>query len=555
MGAGFLGRKLRLWAVVDGTEMEVAQFGADYQLNTIPTGSIQLPLGRRVGDLRPHPVHSAVKRLRNKKPVQVFAEFKAHGAQGNPPGNAEDPPDGQAVLVFDGYTTGPGYERMTAGAGYSIGMEGWLADLNFSSALSKASHPTNPADLAFPTVLRLLTPSSAASVGASGGLTGDSLAGVFLGPAAAADFWANGMKKWFEALAAQDHLAELGGPVAQALGALGGGLAGAGGGGRNDQALAALARMTTGSLGSPALAFDLSGAGAAQIHIVRNITTQLAAMTLESVASTTMWDNLIGMANEFMFAVAPGVERAAVVPYNPVLRDPYKTIFASEYDDIKLSGDMPRVLRAVGLFGSRMMDGGPPVQGDPVPYKEIGIGGWYEPAGGAGGQVILRQAPGWLAGLAPEVYLQSRSKPTDLVVPTGPDPKAPAAAPQPAPADVFKGLNQVVNRFAQAAYATEVLKFRSGTLVGKFRTDVAPGSVVKVETAGERFVGPDDQFGQELYAAVTRVSLFADGEGQKASTTFGLAHHRAPDENTSEATSMSRHPLYATTWKGGPLRK
>lgn len=547
MPAGFLGRKLKLWAVVDGTEMDVVRFGADYQLNTIPTGSIQLALGRRMDTLAPHPIHEKVKSLRNKKPVKVFAQFTAHGRQGDPPANAEDPADGETVLVFDGYTTGPGYERMTAGAGYSIGMEGWLADLNFSSAISKASHPSNPADLAFPTVMRLLNPSLAASTGPSGGMTGPSLASVFLGPAVTVDFWGTGMKKWFEALAAKDHLADLGGPLAQALGA---------GGGTNDQALAALARMSAGDLGSPALAFDLSGAGAAQQHIVRRIVTQLSEMTLETVAGSTMWDNLVAMANDFMFAVVPGVERAAVVPYNPVLRDPYKTIFATEYDAVQLAGDMPRILRAVGLFGDKMMDGGPPIQGQPVPFAQIGIGGWFEPNGSNGGQVILRQAPGWLAGVCPELYLEARSSPADLVVPTGPNPAAPAgAAPAAPPADVLVGLSSVINRFAQAVYALEVLKFRRGSLTGKFRLDIAPGSAVKVETAAERFIGEKDEFGQELYATVTGVSLFADSEAQKASTTFALAHHRAPDENTAEATSMARHPLYSTLWKGGPLRK
>lgn len=546
MPAGFLGRKLKLWAVVDGTEMDVVRFGADYQLNTIPTGSIQLALGRRMDTLDPHPIHAKVKTLRNKKPVQVFAQFTAHGRQGDPPANAEDPADGETVLVFDGYTTGPGYERMTAGAGYSIGMEGWLADLNYSSAISKASHPSNPADLAFPTVMRLLDANLAPSAQAGGGITAQSMASVFLGPAATADFWTNGMKKWFEALAGTDHLATIGGLAGQAIGNSGG----------NNQALAALARMLTGSLGSPALAFDLSGAGAAQIHIARKITTTLAEMTLETVAGSTMWDNLIAMANDFMFAVVPGVEKAAVVPYNPVLRDPYKTIFATEYDAIQLAGDMPRILRAVGLFGSKAMDGGPPTVGGPVPYKELGIGGWFEPNGSNGGQVILRQAPGWLDGVAPEIFMENRTRPVDLVVPTGPNPAVPAGAPpMPPPVDVLRGLNPVINRFAQAVYALEVLKFRRGSLTGKFRLDIAPGSAVRVETAAERFIGEKDEFGQELYATVTGVSLFADSEAQKASTTFALAHHRAPDENTAEATSMARHPLYSTLWKGGPLRK
>lgn len=542
----FRGRKFQLRAVVDQTEMEIIQFGADFELNTIPQGQIVLGLGRDADTLKAHPIHSKINSLRLKKPVQVYCKALPHGQDLPAPGNGpsdEDPPDNEEVLLFDGYTTGGAYQRGTAGAGYSISMEGWLADLAYSSAISKALHPASPAQLAFPAALQLVTPESGAATAASSNLTGASLASTVLSVGVGGDLWKEGIKKWFELLCAQDHLATQGSLIGQQVGSSG----------PNSAALNALKRMDTGELRSPGLKIELGGAGAAMQQIDRNIKRIIAEETLESVAGHTLWDNLINLGSNFMFVVVPGVERAAVVPFLPILREPYKTIYANEYDDGQLSGAMPRVLRAVGLFGSKEWAGGPPIVGGDAAYKEIGIGGIYEAPGTAGGLVLLKQAPLWLAGVAPEVYLENAPGPP--VVPAAPAPGVPGGVPGPPPKDVMKGLNDAINKFAQAMYGMEVLKYRQGTMSGKFRTDIAPGSVVRIETAGEKFIGADDQFGQEMFACVTRVSLFVSSEGQKASTTFALAHCRGKDENNADQTSMAAHPLYSTKWIGGPLRK
>lgn len=552
----FRGRKFEIRAVVDGTPMEVVQFGADFELNSIPQGQIVLPLGRRVPsgrgkpdepDMAAHPIHKKINSLRFKKPIQVFMKATGHGQDLGPAGGGpsdEDPPDNEEVLVFDGYTTGGGYQRNTAGVGYSIGMEGWLADLAYSSAISKALHPASPAQLAFPAALQLITPESGAATAASSNLTGASLASTVLGVPVGGDLWNDGIKKWFELLCAQDHLATQGSLVGIQVGSSG----------PNAEALKALAKMETGALLSSGLKIELGGAGAALQQIDRNIKRMIAEETLESVAGTTLWDNLINLGSNFMFAVVPGVEKAAVVPFLPILREAYKTIYANEYDDISLSGSMSRVLRAVGLFGSKEFAGGPPIAGGDAAYKDIGIGGFYEAPDTKGGLVLLKQAPLWLAGVAPELYLEGAVGPP--IVPAAAAPGAGGAAPPgPKPRDVLKGLNSAINKFAQAMYAMQVLVARQGTLAGKFRTDIAPGSVVRIETAGERFIGADDQFGQEMYATVMRVSLFATAEGQKAGTTFALAHCRGKDENTADQTSMAAHPLYSTKWSGGPLRK
>lgn len=542
--SGFRGRKFRSWMEVAGTEVEIIQFGADFELNTIPSATAVCALGRNVKDQKPAAIHQLVKTLRMKQPVKVWLQMDAHGERVPPTVdvNDEDPPAGEKTLIFDGYTSGPAYQRRGNAASFSIALEGWLADLAYSSCLSASTHPSTPADLAFPVVLRLLNPNLASSTQPGAGMTGPSLAQAILAPNVVEDLWGNGILPWFKALASDDHVASVGGAFAALLK-----------GGPNRAALAALERMKPGIPGTVPLKFDLGGAGAAQAQIVSNIQSMIARQTFETLFGYTMWDNLVGMASNFMFAVSPGIADAMVVPMIPTLNDHMLTIYDTEYDDIALSGASQRTLKAVALFGSKDMDGGPPMAGNGVPLKDVGVGGVYSPAGVKEGLVIAKQAPEWLGGLAYEAYTSNIKGPNDLVVPVAPAPGG-GGLRGPDPALVIGGLNQVLNKFARAMYGFEVLKFRQGQLVGKFRTDIRPGSIVRIECASDRFIEVIDQFGEELFAAVNRVSLYLDAEGSKASTTFGLAHNRGRDENASPDTSMESHPLYATKWKGYRLR-
>jgi hypothetical protein len=123
----------------------------------------------------------------------------------------------------------------------------------------------------------------------------------------------------------------------------------------------------------------------------------------------------------------------------------------------------------------------------------------------------------------------------------------------PSPGDLSLQACSLMNAYAQVLYAYEVLKAREGDLSGKLRFDIAPGSSIKIEGCGEKFLGLSDDFGDAMFASVLQVDFIIDCETPRASTSFHIAHIRGSDENRLPGTSVERHPLWETVWDGAPL--
>jgi hypothetical protein len=110
------------------------------------------------------------------------------------------------------------------------------------------------------------------------------------------------------------------------------------------------------------------------------------------------------------------------------------------------------------------------------------------------------------------------------------------------------------DRMARYLYMMEVLRGRSGTLAGKFRLDIAPGTTVYIRNVGEQIIGDLDLAATDLWATVKTVQIGLDSEESQAATVFELAHIRTPEENTNDRTSIASHPLYLNqVYKGAPL--
>jgi hypothetical protein len=122
--------------------------------------------------------------------------------------------------------------------------------------------------------------------------------------------------------------------------------------------------------------------------------------------------------------------------------------------------------------------------------------------------------------------------------------------------------SNALSRFAEHYFKTEVLSQRFGELSGKLRFDIAPGSVVQIETPPDdptkrnREVTPEDS----VYATVIQVSFVINAEKAAAGTSFVLSHLRSYGENTElqytrceNCGGADRPPLYSKPWFGGPL--
>ena len=113
---------------------------------------------------------------------------------------------------------------------------------------------------------------------------------------------------------------------------------------------------------------------------------------------------------------------------------------------------------------------------------------------------------------------------------------------------------RLMAKYAEALYVYEALRLRGGDMGGKLRFDIGPGSVLKIEGCGEKFLGVDDQFGQTFYATVLQVDTFIDAEAPRAGTSFHLAHLRNDLDNKTAGFSIDRHPLWTEKWTGCPLK-
>lgn len=533
-------------------EVPVLSFEANYPLNGIPRASLTLAAGRTTGKSGEFDVpalsHLKLDFVKYRTPARVYATLteEAGVKVGAGPVNS-NPFPAREFLVFEGFTSDQGYARGVAQVGFTVQLEHWLAALTFSSAVSAASHPANPFDLLFPATTRLSNNDTAAGRAAGGGLSGLGAAQAEIGVDALDDLWGNGILKWYRKLAERDHLldAAVGGQLRLVVDLNGEEER------PNRVANAALDRMGPAD-GVPKLALDMTDASAS--IIADNVRREIAARTIDSAAGQTLWDNLMELGGRYLFSVSPGVESARVIPFTPSLRSPYITVFPTEMYNLERHTTTPVQTRAMVLYGVFSSEAGGGLGDEGEPARAIGLGGVYRPSDGDQGTVRMIPAPSWLAGVSQQAFVRVGGATADaLVRNAGAHPAGGGAVPPSTTDEALTGLKPVLDRFAHAAYLNDLTGFRTGTLTGKFRTDIAPGSIVRVLPMPEKFLGEDDG-GKPLFAAVVGVTLRLSSDPSPTATTIlSLAHVRDRPENNLDRFTADRHPLYSTVWRGGRL--
>lgn len=529
--------QFKLWAVIDGTEIEVVQCSLSYEMNRIPHGVAVLPVGRKIPGLEPSAAHDLAKQETIRLPCKIFLEATPISA------NLEASTLEGTYTIFEGYVTGIGYRRGVTRYQLAAQLQHWLVDLNNSSSLSESSHPHNPAQFTFNAAIA--DPSAGSSLR------------HFLARTAAQrhlqlaaiqqDLWGQGIRKWFEDLASIDRL------NVRELGAAG-----------NDdpegKAKEALGRF------DDRFKTPIDIAGAHGDSVARAIWTDISASTYDpsnnntylAMANVTLWDKLVGdLGPSYMFSVIPFAEKAAVVPFIPGLRqrwDPGNgtnfTILARDLDFVDMNTKLPRALRALGIFAGRGFISGANLKPNDY-WKKPHIGGMYE--GRDNGLVMFKQSPRWLSeAVSPFIYSKDTTTASGQAHADNVHPGAGQAPGDPDP-ETIKGQHEdIMKNMAQALYANEILKGRIGQLSGSVRLDICPGSNVSIEGAADSFLPGVTPVGENRYATVIRTSLYFDTESDpaRAGTGFNLAHIRTEQENESDDTSVDGHPLYTATFPG-----
>lgn len=538
---------------------DVVSFSSSFELNAIPTAQLSLAVGRRGDDVdKAAEIHDLVSQLKLQVPVLVLC--KAENESGEHPRGLW--PDGE-FHIFEGYATGSGFRRSSTEAKFVLYCTHWLSELGFSSAISKQSHPLNPSELFYPATFG----GADAGVNAAGaptpakppkGIVSNILADDhFSQNNIFDDFWGKALLPWFVALSETDRI------NAKEIFDLSGDRIAIEDiePGSNEDALIALRRfepLTAGGykLGVPVRppVFDRDMG----FCIASAIAEHVGMETQEAYMNTTLWDKLTGQLGVgFLYSVIPLVSKALVVPFIPgQSKLIHRFVTVQDYESGDLQAALPRPLRAVGVYANKgnetgfesTMGGGRPT---------LGIDGWFDKMSitpkdknFARGLIMFKMAPSWLANLMCVHQFSEESTGMASTIKTAVSPDAGAASTKMAPAEIVRRSKPILDLYAQTLYNFEALKGRQGTVTGRVRFDIAPGSTVMVQAGQDMFIA--DCKAQEVFIGeVLRVSTTIDGQGLMAGTSFHIGYIRSATENKDPATSIERHPIFSgSKWAG-----
>jgi hypothetical protein len=132
------------------------------------------------------------------------------------------------------------------------------------------------------------------------------------------------------------------------------------------------------------------------------------------------------------------------------------------------------------------------------------------------------------------------------------------------PGAEVKIWNDAMRQYAQMIYAANALRGREGTVVGKLRFDIAPGTTVMVQAKGDKYLGEYsdelssgvDTLATNMYGFVAKVHISINAEQASATTAFELTNLRteAENEQSNGRFSMSEHPFFGPNYfKYAPL--
>lgn len=534
----FVQTKFKLRATIGGIDFtdDIVAISASFPLNSIPTASITVAVGKKVGSSMPAKIHLVKSRLQPRDDVKVWLTPESMGGK-------TDKMESGEIKIFEGYLVSIGYQRSHNSANYVINVVHWLDDLNNSSALNGKWAPNAPF---------LMAQNAAFEALQTGGNVWspvpviDANEDIITQSNIEKNLWGDVIKPIFKTMA--EWKTSAGDP--------------------NDAALKALERMPEEAPsvnGTAKLSLEVNDIGINAEHSIRQALTKDST---ESFAYTTFWSTLVGdYASQFLFAVSPCIDKAYVIPFFGGLKfsgSKKLTISADDYSYANFNSTMHQLIESVTVFWPGQMDPMLHLGGDVQNSDKFSLPAGQWPEGGKAqqpkqGLKLFKDLPTWLANTSPWPIMcgpttgEGGKRPGDCLAPQTGESQLPGEWKKPAElAD--KMSDKVCTRFAKHFYHTEFLSQRYGELSGKLRFDIAPGSIVKIEL-------PDSEIGtfgtgDSLIAAVTKVSYAINAERALAGTSFDLSYIRTTNEdNKTDKITQTSAPLYnGAKWDGYTLK-
>lgn len=524
---------------------DVVSFSASYGLNSIPVATMTVATGRKVGaDNQKATIHRRRDDLKPGDTAVVTLTITNHdGATGKM--------ETGKYVIFRGKYAGIGYQRGHQYANYTIQLIHWLDDINQGSMVNGNWFPGAPYDMAQNAgyyALTLTEGEAGAGDQQFGPVPSMDVNNEFINYGnIITDMWGRVIAPIFDRVAhwplpryqddTEAATEEQRKPV-----------------------LDALARMSPDGPGAAyyvELGLDVADLSAA--NTAWAIKQALLKDAGASFAYTTFWNKLVGeYAPQFYFAISPSAEFALPIPFFAGLKTPYKTIKADEYNYASFNASVIQQLESVDIFYSANGDTGYGIgartDGQPIPSFRVPLGFFPESdKQKKRGFKMLKEPPTWMTNITPSPVFAPKTtytagEPKDTASPSGGDRDTPGEYDVTPKYTLAQQTSQAATNFAEHWYKTEVLYQRHGEMSGKLRFDIAPGSIIAIETPAADLDKPDT-----LYATVTQVSFAIDSERAAAGTSFTLAHIRTQAENEDPTLTSEYPPLYMERWNGAPL--
>ena len=550
----------KITLVVAGIEVPISQLSMTYAINDIPTATAILALGRDARTGQPSRAYDIAKTATRL----TEAYIKLEGALGEwePRGDAGFKyifPYANSVTLFKGYVGGISYTRASGKVALSVSLVNQLVTLSMSMGGTNHILPGTPLTLDEPiaesTGIKVKTD-------AASRFTSEFKNNI------ESDFCL-GLIKVIEKLASDEYQIQThesadtnnGASNLAARTALlpsesgGGAVAGGIGGLANDTRWLGFIQLgDTSYLKGAITQYRLDINALLMENIVNFVSDSLAS----SIYSVDIWSNLVsGLLPNFGCAVIPFARTAAVVPILPMYKEAQVTLKSSEYADFSMTANVKQPVRAVGItskdpFGTGIQDTQKFVLGASyVASEKATDGGWF-----------FKPAPGWCENFK-YIDLNPENPEVTKVISEVSNSANGGATRTPIPPN-FTAKSVVVNsalaKYAKQVYAGIALRGRQGSLVGKLRFDISPGSTIRFELSPEEITGKNDLLSTEatafFYGFVNQVTIAIDAEQGFASTSFMLSNLRNHIENSQEdgLFSMTEHPFFkGAFFKGASL--
>jgi hypothetical protein len=506
---------------VNNVVIPVSQISMTYGLNAIPTASVQVALGRSTTTGAPSSIYGQVSNIKQMSPAEItvtgsLGDFKATGdAKGDKTKFAS--PKAPAV-IFTGYVSGISFRRSSGKVTLVLSLVNKLFDLSASSAGIAGLVPGAPHDLTLPALTSGAGANSAGTVASAFALNDPELADDF------ALSLVNGMLKLTENSAIQTHSVNLWGNNGQNI------IADLNASNDAAQKVLKADGSWEGFIPENVQKYELD----VDSNAVAKAKSAISSSFVSAAGSTSLWQALITtVLPSFGVGIVPLARGARIAPILAMARNPGATIEASDYADFNLSTQSQRPLKGVGVYSSNTLatiDSSNPTQA---------VGGVFLGPDRAAKMWMFVSAPKWLDG-----YTAGPSERT-----AGRDLSEPAATATDAVSTNNQPEQSIQNNpqdaFAKLMYQVHALRGREGTLVGKLRFDIAPGTTVLIKSKLDN--NPEsaiDDLAVDLFAFVARVHILINAEQAAATTTFELTNIRTEEENNLDSFSSSVHPFF-----------